>query len=33
MEAVGQLHDPAPLLQGKSPWYPFDFVSAWSIYS
>jgi hypothetical protein len=24
MEVGGQLHTPAALLQGKSPWYPLD---------
>jgi hypothetical protein len=24
MEVSGQLHAPADLLQGKSPWYPLD---------
>jgi hypothetical protein len=24
MEVSGQLHPPAALIQGKSPWYPLD---------
>jgi hypothetical protein len=24
MEVTGQLHDPAALPQGKSPWFPLD---------
>jgi hypothetical protein len=30
MEVSGQLHAPAALLQGKSPWYPLDRKLCWS---